>query len=116
MVPLTTRSAGHIELHHLSVPLEVEIIRGADVAHVLMELHRLPGPEHGQAGVEVGLGWVEAGGPDTGIQAVLWSEWSTLIGPDHRDTVLSLVEPYSAGAKVYAITTQGHFMPFIVLF
>ena len=34
------------------------------------------------------------------------SEWSTLIGRDCRDTVLSLVEPYYAGAKVYAITTQ----------
>ena len=34
------------------------------------------------------------------------AEWSTLIGPDYRDTVLSLVEPYHAGAKVYAITTH----------
>ena len=31
-------------------------------------------------------------------------EWSTLIGPDCPDTVLSLAEPYCADAKVYAIT------------
>ena len=30
------------------------------------------------------------------------SEWSTLIDRDCRDTLLSLVEPYYAGAKVYA--------------
>ena len=34
------------------------------------------------------------------------AEWSTLIGPDPADTVLSLVEPYYAGTKVYAIKTQ----------
>ena len=34
------------------------------------------------------------------------ADWSTLIGRDPRDTVLSLVEPYYAGAKVHAITTQ----------
>ena len=70
-VPHTARPAAHIELHHLSVPLEVEILRGADVAHVLVELHGLPGPEHGEAGVEAGLGGVEAGSPDTGVQPVL---------------------------------------------
>ena len=46
------------------------------------------------------------------------SEWSTLIGPDPRDTLLYLVEPYNSGAKVYAITThtiEGHFVPFGVL-
>ena len=46
-------------------------------------------------------------------------EWSTLIG---RDTGLLLVEPYYAGAKVYAITTHlkaskktRHLVPFSVL-
>ena len=34
------------------------------------------------------------------------AEWSTLIGPDCRDPVLSLVEPYYPGSKVYAITTH----------
>ena len=33
------------------------------------------------------------------------AEWSSLIGPDCLDRVISLVEPYYAGAKVYAITT-----------
>ena len=44
-------------------------------------------------------------------------EWSTLIGPDYRDTVLSLVEPYYAGAKVYATTThlKASKIPFGVL-
>ena len=37
---------------------------------------------------------------------VLSSDWSSLIGPDSRDTVLSLVENYYTGAKVYAITTH----------
>ena len=43
---------------------------------------------------------------NTDSQADFSPEWCTLIGPDCRDTVLSLVEPYSAGAKVYAITTH----------
>ena len=34
------------------------------------------------------------------------AEWSILIGRDCRDPVLSLVEPYHAGAKVYAIKTH----------
>ena len=34
------------------------------------------------------------------------AEWSSLIGRDPPDTVLSLVESYYADAKVYAITTQ----------
>ena len=72
LVPLTSRPAGHIELLHVSVPLEVEVILLADVAHVLVELHGLAGPEHGQAGVEAGLGRVEAGRPDTPFQTVLW--------------------------------------------
>ena len=38
----------------------------------------------------------------TSLRLKSWqAEWSTLIGPDHRDTVLSLVEPYYAGAKIY---------------
>ena len=45
--------------------------------------------------------------PILGLEEVeVVTEWSTLIGPDCRDTVLSLVEPYYAGAKVYAITTH----------
>ena len=43
------------------------------------------------------------GGPQLGLAP----QWSTLIGPDIRAAVLSLVqiiEPYYAGAKVYAIT------------
>ena len=46
---------------------------------------------------------------NTGVQ-VNNLEWSTLIGRDHRDTVLSLVEPYYDGAKVMV-----HFVPFSVL-
>ena len=35
---------------------------------------------------------------------MVWGpEWSTLIGPDCRDSVLSLVEPYYAEGRVYAI-------------
>ena len=34
------------------------------------------------------------------------AEWSSLIGPDCLDRVISLAEPYYAGAKVHAITTQ----------
>ena len=34
------------------------------------------------------------------------TEWSTLIGPDPRDPLLSLVEPSYAGTGVYAITTH----------
>ena len=33
-------------------------------------------------------------------------ECSTLIGPGPPDTLLSLVEPYYDGAKVYVITTH----------
>ena len=40
----------------------------------------------------------------------LTAEWSTLIGRDPRDTVLWLVEPYFAGAKVYAITTHDKWL------
>ena len=40
------------------------------------------------------------------VATLLTSEWSTLIGRDPRDTVLSLVEPYYDGAKVHAITTH----------
>ena len=36
-------------------------------------------------------------------------EWSTLIGPDPRDTVLSLVEPYSAGANACKIPSKCTF-------
>ena len=41
-------------------------------------------------------------------RSIFWeleAEWSTLIGQDPPDTLLSLVEPNYAGANVYAITT-----------
>ena len=34
------------------------------------------------------------------------SVWSSLIGPDCRDTLLLLVEPYLAASRVYTITTD----------
>ena len=36
------------------------------------------------------------------------AEWSSLIGPDTPDTVISLVEPYYAGAKVYVMIGGFH--------
>ena len=36
----------------------------------------------------------------------LKAEWSTLIGPDCPDTLLSLADIYHPDAKVYAITTH----------
>ena len=46
-----------------------------------------------------------------GLISLCKAEWATLIGRDCRDTVLSLVKPYYAGAKVYAITTYLKWLP-----
>ena len=70
-MPGSVWETSHVELGHLSVPLEVEVLRLADVAHVVPELHRIAIPEEGEAGV--GWRWwgIEAGGPHTPVQAVV---------------------------------------------
>ena len=68
----------------------------------------------------------QTGGCPGGVRPVLrhfhhrggQAAWSTLIGPEPPDTVLSLVELYYAGARVYAITThlKASKMPLLATF
>ena len=69
LYPGAVSLAGEVVLRHLSVPLEVQTL-GADVAHVVVELHGLAVPGGEQEGVLGGLGGVETLGPDTAVQVV----------------------------------------------
>ena len=69
-------------------------------------------PELGETDVSAdipGIVYISRQSPlstQTGLDNYTAAQWSSLIGRDLRDTLLSLVELYYASAKVYAITTH----------
>ena len=69
LLPGSPWQTGHIELHHVPVPLEEEVVPRADVARVVIELHGVAQPGHRQPGLRGLLGRVQAVRPHTLVQA-----------------------------------------------
>ena len=71
LIPLSPRETGDVVTSHIPVPLKVEPLLSADIAHTLGEVDRVPIPDQGQVGECWGQGRVETLHPHTGVQAAV---------------------------------------------
>ena len=70
-IPPSPRETGDVVTSHVPVPLKVEPLLSADIAHTVGEVDRRPIPDQGQVGVSRGQGRVETLHPHTGVQAAV---------------------------------------------